>query len=79
MIGRGDGRARNGLPRNPKYPFGDALKIIQVEWTCGYKNAGWKRKKNSTFLPYEEAKKVVNALGLKNLVDWERWSRTENA
>ena len=37
-----------------------------------YKNAGWNgladwlgKKKGSQFLPYEEAKKVVNALGLK--------------
>ena len=36
-----------------------------------------KRKNNRKFLPYEEAKKVVNALGLKSRDDWERWSRTE--
>ena len=49
-----------------------------------YKNAGWNgladwlgKKKRPVFLPYEEAKKVVNALGLKNEDDWERWSRTE--
>ena len=36
-----------------------------------------KIKTNREFLPYEEAKKVVNALGLKNQVDWRRWSRTE--
>ena len=35
----------------------------------------WKRW--SAFLPYEEAKKVVNALGLKSRDDWKRWSRTE--
>ena len=28
-------------------------------------------------MPYEEAKKVVNALGLKSWEDWQRWSRTE--
>ena len=28
-------------------------------------------------MPYEEAKKVVNALGLKSRDDWFRWSRTE--
>eukprot|EP00944_MAST-04C_sp_MAST-4C-sp1_P003293 g3293.t1 len=49
-----------------------------------YKNAGWNgfadwlgKKKGWAFLPYEEAKKVVNALGLKNQHDWWRWSRTE--
>ena len=36
-----------------------------------------KMKKNRNFLPYEEAKKVVNALGLKNQDDWKRWSCTE--
>ena len=36
-----------------------------------------KTKKNRKYLPYEEAKKVVNALGLKSRDDWERWSRTE--
>ena len=36
-----------------------------------------KTKKNRKYLPYEEAKKVVNALGLKSKDDWERWSRTE--
>ena len=36
-----------------------------------------KMKKNRKFLPYEEAKKVVNALGLKSWDDWNRWSRTE--
>ena len=42
-----------------------------------YKNAGWNgladwlgKKKWSKFLPYEEAKKVVNALGLKSWDDW---------
>ena len=52
-------------------------------WTI-YKNAGWNgfadwlgKKKRPVFLPYEEAKKVVNALGLKSLDDWCRWSRTE--
>ena len=42
-----------------------------------YKNAGWNgladwlgKKKRPVFLPYEEAKKVVNALGLKNEDDW---------
>ena len=41
-----------------------------------YKNAGWNglaywlgKKKGSAFLPYEEAKKVVNAVGLV-----KRWS-----
>ena len=49
-----------------------------------YKNAGWNgladwlgKKKRPVFLPYEEAKKVVNALGLKSQDDWKRWSRTE--
>ena len=49
-----------------------------------YKNAGWNeladwlgKKKGSEFLPYEEAKKVVNALGLKTGIDWQRWSCTE--
>ena len=44
-----------------------------------YKNEGWNgfadwlgKKKRPEFLPYEEAKKVVNALGLKNRDDWER-------
>ena len=36
-----------------------------------------KMKTNRHFLPYEEAKKVVNALGLKSERDWPRWSRTE--
>ena len=36
-----------------------------------------RKEKRSAFLPYEEAKKVVNALGLKSLDDWYRWSRTE--
>ena len=36
-----------------------------------------KMKTNRQFLPYEEAKKVVNALGLKSKDDWRRWSRTE--
>ena len=36
-----------------------------------------KMKTNRQFLPYEEAKKVVNALGLKSWDDWWRWSRTE--
>ena len=36
-----------------------------------------KMKTNRQFLPYEEAKKVVNALGLKSADDWKRWSRTE--
>ena len=47
-----------------------------------YKNAGWNgladwlgKKKRSEYLPYEEAKKVVNALGLKSQDDWDRWSR----
>ena len=66
MIGA-DGRARND--RNPKR----SLKI--------YKNAGWNglaywlgKKKGSAFLPYEEAKKVVNAVGLKSREDRKRWS-----
>ena len=36
-----------------------------------------RKEKRSEFLPYEEAKKVVNALGLKSQDDWYRWSRTE--
>ena len=36
-----------------------------------------KMKTNRQFLPYEEAKKVVNALGLKSWNDWYRWSRME--
>ena len=36
-----------------------------------------KMKTNRQFLPYEEAKKVVNALGLKSADDWQRWSSTE--
>ena len=36
-----------------------------------------KMKTKRRFLPYEEAKKVVNALGLKSVSDWERWSCTE--
>ena len=57
--------------------------IPSSPWTI-YKNAGWNgfadwlgKKKRSKFLPYEEAKKVVNALGLKSWDDWWRWSRTE--
>tara|TARA_X000000368_G_scaffold301668_1_gene240362 strand:+ start:66 stop:647 length:582 start_codon:yes stop_codon:yes gene_type:complete len=49
-----------------------------------YKNAGWNgindwlgKNKRPVFLPYEEAKKVVNASGLKSWNDWYRWSRTE--
>ena len=30
-----------------------------------------KTKKNRKYLPYEEAKKVVNALGLKSKDDWK--------
>ena len=33
--------------------------------------------KKREFLSYEEAKKVVNALGLKGKNDWKRWSRTK--
>ena len=36
-----------------------------------------RKEKTPAFLPYEEAKKVVNALGLKSRDDWKRWSRTE--
>ena len=36
-----------------------------------------KMKTKRRFLPYEEAKKVVNALGLKSADDWKRWSCTE--
>ena len=36
-----------------------------------------KMKTKRQFLPYEEAKKVVNALGLKNRVEWYRWSCAE--
>ena len=39
--------------------------------------ADWLGKKKGQILPYEEAKKVVNALGLKSWDDWWRWSRTE--
>ena len=60
MIGR-DGRVRNDR---------------QKSQALLYKNAGWNgfadwlgKKKRSEFLPYEEAKKVVNALGLKNRDD----------
>ena len=35
------------------------------------------KSERPAFLPYEEAKKVVNALGLKSQDDWKRWSRTE--
>ena len=35
------------------------------------------KKKRPVLLPYEEAKKVVNALGLKNQDDWKRWSCTK--
>ena len=52
-----------------------------------YKDSGWNgiadwlgwlgKSKRPAFLPYEEAKKVVNALGLKSWDDWQRWSRTE--
>ena len=63
MIGK-DGRARNGL------------QISQVP-SVRYKIKGWNgrnadwlgkkkgKKKRPEFLPYEEAKKVVNALGLR--------------
>ena len=71
MIG-GDGRVRNDRQTS------------QAILSSFYKNAGWNgfadwlgKKKWSKFLPYEEAKKVVNALGLKKLDDWWRWSRTE--
>ena len=33
--------------------------------------------KKREFLPYEQAKKVVHALGLKNQKEWHRWSRTK--
>ena len=59
MIGT-DGHARN-----------DRQTSQALLWKI-YKNAGWNgiadwlgRKKRSIFLPYKEAKKVVNALGLK--------------
>ena len=49
-----------------------------------YKDSGWNgfadwlgKNKRPAFLSYEEAKKVVNALGLKSQEDWRRWSRTE--
>jgi hypothetical protein len=49
-----------------------------------YKNSGWNgladwlgKKKRPEILPYEEAKNVVNALGLKRKDDWQRWSCTE--
>ena len=57
--------------------------IPSAPW-ISYKNAGWNgfadwlgKRKRSDFLPYEEAKKVVNALGLKGWNDWCRWARTE--
>ena len=57
--------------------------IPSAPWRS-YKNAGWNgledwlgKKKRPVFLPYEEAKKVVNALGLKNQDDWKRWSCTK--
>ena len=56
------------------------LNIPSSPWEI-YKNAGWNgfadwlgKKK---FLSYEEAKKVVNALGLKSRIDWRRWANTE--
>ena len=49
-----------------------------------YKNSGWNgladwlgKKKRPEFLPYEEAEKVVNEVGLKGWDDWKRWSHTE--
>ena len=50
-----------------------------------YKNSGWngladwlgKPLKERKYLPYEEARKKVHAVGLKGWDDWERWSRTE--
>ena len=57
--------------------------IPSAPWVT-YKDSGWNgyadwlgKNKRSAFLPYEEAKKVVNALGLKSQDDWRRWSRTE--
>ena len=57
--------------------------IPSAPWKI-YKNAGWNgladwlgKKKRPEFLPYEEAKKVVNALGLKSRDDWKRWSCAE--
>ena len=58
MIGR-DGRARNGLQ-------------IPGNLRVKYKDSGWNgfadwlgKSKRPAFLPYEEAKKVVNALRIE--------------
>ena len=49
-----------------------------IKIQVGMDLADWLGKnKRPAFLPYEEAKKVVNALGLKSWSDWYRWSRTE--
>ena len=55
-----------------------------------YRSKGWKgmkdwlgnegaKRRNGTgsFLSYEEARKLVRALGLKNKHEWRKWSRTE--
>ena len=70
MIGA-DGRARTGRQTSQAI-----LRTID-------QNAGWNgladwlgKKKRPEFLSYEEAKKVVNALGLKGWDDWQRWSCT---
>ena len=62
MIGT-DGRARNGRQKFQAPPFRT------------YKYAGWNgfadwlgKNKRPAFLSYEEAKKVVNALGLKSVM-----------
>jgi Phage-integrase repeat unit len=33
---------------------------------------------NKEFLPFEEAKKFVHSLGLKNAYEWEKWRKSEN-
>ena len=58
-------------PDIPSTPIGRIK--CRLEWICGLV----RKEKRPEFLPYEEAKKVVNALGLKNQDDWRRWSRTE--
>ena len=72
---RSDWKRWSRTERPPEIPSDPRVKYKDSGWN-GY--ADWLGKnKRPAFLSYEEAKKVVNALGLKSRSDWRRWSCTE--